>query len=507
MEKLEKIISICPECFKEGNINKIEGEIIEEDGKVWITKECKKHGLVKDIYFGDVNLYKKWMSYKVDGRPNPNVRTQLFDGPELYDQHLSQSVLTNLLVTNRCNLRCRYCFMNAGKAHYIYEPSLDQIKELELRGRKSGSKALQITGGEPMMREDIEEIISHARKIGFKHVQVNTNGIKFAEDIEYCWRVRRPGTNTVYMSFDGVSKETNPWIEQNKKAIENLRKVKQMLVLVPVLSGRNIHEIGKVVRYAFDNMDIIRGVNVQPISFCGRLQDISEEERKKERVDYVGMMEALEKEFNGQISREDFYPVPFVFPISKIAEVLKKEIQVEFTSHPGCGGGTYVFKGNDGNPLPITRFVDVEGIMNFINEQAEKEGAFKKARIVSAFLRKINDFVDNGKAPTGFNLKKILKDAALGGSYGSLREFHYKSVFIGSMWFQDAFNLNMDRLKRCVIQYITEEGMVPFCTYNGLDYGDKIRKKYSITIKEWEKKTGKKMRDDLWRKTSEKEKQ
>ena len=124
-------------------------------------------------------------------------------------------------------------------------------------------------------------------------------------------------------------------------------------------------------------------------------------------------------------------------------------------------------------------------------------GPLKKLRVGSAFLRHINDFVDEEKAPHGFDLKKLLKDAALGGSYDSLRGFHYKSLFIGSMWFQDAFNLNIDRLQRCVIHYSTLEGIIPFCAYNGLGYGDAIREKHSIPIKEWEKKTGRTMKSDL----------
>jgi len=109
----------------------------------------------------------------------------------------------------------------------------------------------------------------------------------------------------------------------------------------------------------------------------------------------------------------------------------------------------------------------------------------------------IDKFVNYDNAPKGFNLKKLLKDAAIGGSYDSLRSFHYKSLFVGSMWFQDPFNLNVDRLERCVIHYTTLEGIVPFCAYNGLGVGEKIRDKYSMTIEEWEKKTGRKMKDDL----------
>jgi uncharacterized radical SAM superfamily Fe-S cluster-containing enzyme len=500
MKELEKIISVCPACYQEGKIQKIDAQVVEDDGKIYITKTCEKHGSFKDIYFSDADLYKKWMKYKVTGDGAPDVKTKLFDYPELYKEHLSQSVLTNLLITNRCNLRCSYCFMNAGASGVVYEPTLDQIKELMIQARNErpmGSKAIQITGGEPTVREDLFDIVRMAKEVGFTHVQVNTNGLKLADSAEYCQRLKDEKVNTIYMSFDGVTKETNPWIEQNKKAIENLRKVNLKVVLVPVLiGGKNLHETGKIVRFALDNMDIVRGVNFQPISFCGRVTKIKDEKRDRQRVDYVQMMAEIEKEFDGQISRDDFYPVPFVFPVSKLIELLKGETQVEFTAHPGCGGATYIFY-EDGKPVPITRFIDVEGLLDFIDRQSEKKGPLKKIRIASIFLKNLNNFVDKEKAPHGFDLVKLVKDAALGGSYDSLRVFHYKSLFVGSMWFQDAWNLNVDRLQRCVIHYTTLEGIVPFCAYNGLGYGDKIREKHSIPIKEWEQQTDRKLKDDL----------
>ena len=497
MKELEKTTSVCPACYRDGNIKKIDAKIIEEDGKVWITKQCSEHGSFKDIYFGDVNLYKKWMKYEVTGNAAPDVKTTLFNDPELYSEHKSQSVLTNLLVTNRCNLRCNYCFINAGTSGVIYEPTLDQIRQLMQQARDEkpvGSRAIQITGGEPTVRDDLFEIVRMAKEVGFSHVQVNTNGIKLAESVEYCRRLKDEKVNTIYMSFDGVTKKTNPWIDQCKQAIENLRKVNLKVVLVPVLIGdKNIHETGKIIRFAFDNLGIIRGVNFQPISFCGRVTKIKDEKRDLQRVDYVRMLEEIEKEFDGQISRDDFYPVPFVFPISRLIESLKGEEQVEFTAHPGCGGATYIFW-EDGKPIPITRFIDVEAFMSFINEQSEKKGPFKKVRIAAAFLKEIDKFVDKEKAPHGFDLKKILKDAALGGSYDSLRAFHYNSLFVGSMWFQDAFNLNVDRLQRCVIHYTTIEGIVPFCAYNGLGYGDKIRKNIQFPLKNGKKRPVEKLR-------------
>ncbi|MCK5458498.1 MAG: radical SAM protein, partial [Thermoplasmatales archaeon] len=316
MKELEKIKSVCPACYKDGKIQQIDAKIVEEDGKVWITKTCSKHGSFKDIYFSDVNLYKKWMKYEVTGTDSPDVKTTLFGEPELYSKHKSQSVLTNLLITNRCNLRCSYCFMNAGASGVVYEPALDEIRQLMQQARDEkpvGSRAIQITGGEPTIREDLFEIIRIAKEVGFSHVQLNTNGIKLAESVEYCQRLKDEKVNTVYMSFDGVTKETNPWMEQCKQAIENMRKVNLKLVLVPVLiGGKNVHETGKILRFAFDNIDIVRGVNFQPISFCGRVTKIKDENRERQRVDYAKMLEEIEKEFDGEISRDDFYPVPFV---------------------------------------------------------------------------------------------------------------------------------------------------------------------------------------------------
>jgi uncharacterized radical SAM superfamily Fe-S cluster-containing enzyme len=500
MNELENVISICPTCFQEGKIQKINAKIIEEDNKIFIKKKCNKHGDFKDIYFSDAKLYKKWMKFKVTGKSANSVKTFVFDESPLYSIHKSQSVLTNLLVTNRCDLRCSYCFMNAGASGHVYEPDLKTLRKIMLQARNTkpiGSKAIQITGGEPCIREDIIDIVEMAKELGFSHIQVNTNGMKLAESVNFCKELKKAKVNTIYMSFDGVSKETNSWIDKNVKAIKNLRAVNLKCVLVPVLiGGKNLHETGKIINFALKNMDIIRGVNFQPISFCGRVTKIKDKKREEQRVDYVRMIEVIEREFQGAISREDFYPVPFVYPISKLMEVIKGETQVEFTAHPGCGGATYIFLDGN-NPIPVTRFIDVEGLFDFIDNQSQKKGPLKKIRIASSFLKNINNYVDFTKAPKGFDLKKLLKDAAIGGSYDSLRGFHYKSLFVGSMWFQDAFNLNVDRLERCVIHYTTEEGIVPFCSYNGLGIGDKIREKHSMSISDWENKTGRKIKDDL----------
>ncbi len=503
MKILEKTESICPECFKKGKINKIKADIIEEAGKVYLDKKCPEHGTFRDIVFADSKLYHRWMKYKVtgDGIENTEIKHYLSPKEKLYEKHHSQSVLTNLLLTNRCDLRCSYCFMNAGASGNVYEPSLDELRkmmELVRKEKPVPSKALQLTGGEPTIREDLFEIVKTAKELGFSHVQLNTNGIRLSENPDYCRKLKEAGVNTIYMSFDGVSLGTNPWIEPNRKAIENLRKAgMKSVVLVPVVTKKNLHELGDIVKFAVENLDVVRGVNFQPISFCGRLEKVTKDHISNYRADYAEMIEALEKDLDGQVKKEDFYPVPFVYPFSKLVEALKGERQVEFTANPMCGGATYIYV-DKGRITPITRFVDVEGLMEVVKEMAEKKGRFKKLRMASVFLTRIGKHVDRKRAPEGLNITKLIVNALIKGDYDALGDFHRKSLYIGSMWFQDPWNLNIERLNRCVIHYATEEGVVPFCAYNGLGIGEKLREKYSLTIKEWEKKTGKKMKDDLW---------
>ena len=136
--------------------------------------------------------------------------------------------------------------------------------------------------------------------------------------------------------------------------------------------------------------------------------------------------------------------------------------------------------------------------MKFIDKAAKTRGMAKKAKIALSAIRNIPKFIDAKNAPKGFDAKSLIFSAVAGGSYRSIGSFHHKSLYIGSMWFQDVWNLNIARLERCVIHCATPEGIVPFCAYNGLGYGAKIEKRHGIALSEWEK-SGAKMKDDLWK--------
>ena len=294
-----------------------------------------------------------------------------------------------------------------------------------------------------------------------------------------------------------LQKSTNPLIEFHKKVIENCKKVNLSIVLVPaIMADENLHEAGKIVRFAIENIDCIKGIHFQLFLSDDLTLKATEYEEEKQHLDYGVLLQFIEQEFPGHISRDDFYPYCFIFPISKFVEIITNDSQTEITAHPSCGGSTYIFI-EDGKLFPLTRFIDVESFMRFLTVQSKKNGPLRKLRIASAFMKYIDTFVDFKKAPNDFNPKQILKDATIFGSKYALREFRNKTLFVGFMGYQDVWNLDIDRLKRCVIHCPSFEGIVPFCSIHALSYGDKILKKHSISAQEWEKKTGRSIKDDL----------
>ncbi len=498
MNELKKTSSICPLCYQEGIIQKINASIIEYDKKIWIIKDCQKHGIFKEVYFRDVDLYKRWIKYKVTTKPFPYIKTKIMEDPKLYDTHMSQSMLTNLVITNRTDFFSDKNHFNAHMVGYVYEPTIIQLKELMYQtriGKPRCSESLQITGGEPTLREDIFSIIQIAKDAGFSHIQVITNGIKLDKNIEYCQRLKTENVNTIYLRFNGTTNSTNPLIKYHTKVLENLRNVNLNVVFNVELSCKNIHETGKIVRFAINNIDIVRGVHFQPDLDTRNLNN-TKNQSNNIFIDIIETLNSIEKEFPGLISRNDFYPSAVVYPISQLIEMLINEPQIEYTPHPGCGGSTLIFLDN-GDPLPITRFINIDSLINFIKKEAQKKGPLRKLRFASSLVKNIDTFTYNNKKPEGFDLKKIAKDAAIGGKTFALRNYNKKTLIIGLMWYQDAWNLDIDRLQHCVIHCPTFEGIIPFCTYAGLRYDEKIQKKYSLPIEEWEKIKNRRLQDDF----------
>jgi len=500
-------LSTCPHCYA-----LVTAVLYEKEGKVYERKVCPEHGEFEELYFGDYTTYERFRKWQRDGKgiwtPNVPLTALCPYNCGLCPRHKSHTALLNIAVTNRCELRCWYCFFYAVKAGYVYEPSLNHIRFMLREARKTlpyPAIAVQITGGEPLLRDDIVDIVRIAREEGYHHIQVNTEGIRLAFDPDIAVKLREAGTNVVYMSFDGVTPYTNPknhW--EIPYALDNLRKAKLGAVLVPtVINGYNLHEVGAIIRFGVKHADIVRGVNMQPVSIVGR---VPKKERDKLRVTIPDVLLEIEKQTDGQIRREDWYPVPTVVPISRFVEALRGKPQFELTTHFACGAATYLFWDDDGELIPITRFVDVDGVMQLLDKAAEEIASGRNKYIVTlGVLTKLGRYVDTSKAPKKFRSKRkflsYIFNILVKHDYTSLGEFHYQTLFLGMMHFQDPYNYDVSRVQRCDVHYVMPDGrIVPFCTFNVFPelYRDRAQKFFSYEIEEWEKQTGKKLAEEVY---------
>jgi hypothetical protein len=500
---IKETTSLCPECRK-----KLKAKILEEKGSVWIEKKCNKHGNYKELYFGDAEMYKKFKKYSYPKKKilNPNMKSTKncpFDCG-LCTNHKSNTCLANIAITNVCDLRCWYCFYYAKEGSNIYEPSLKQIEDMLKVGRKEKPvppTAIQLTGGEPTLRKDLLDIIKLCKKQGYTHIQLNTNGINLAFNRKLTKDIRREGINTIYLSFDGISKKTNPknhW--EIPYTFDNFRKAKLSVVLVPtVIKGVNDQEVGDIVNFALNNLDVVRGIDFQPVSLVGRMP---RKDREKQRITIPDVIKKLEEQTNGAIGRKDFYPIPVVYPITRFVEAVTKKPKYALSSYYACGAATYLFLDGD-KPVPITRFVDVEGFFEYINEKAEEIEKGKNKKIVySKMLLNLRKFINKEKQPKNLNLSKLLFNALIKHDYKALGDFHRKTLFVGMMHFMDLYNYDVERVQKCVIHYLMPNNkIVPFCTFNVLPefYRDKVQEEFSIPAKKWEEQKGKKLKDYIYK--------
>jgi uncharacterized radical SAM superfamily Fe-S cluster-containing enzyme len=497
MPVIEKTMTVCPEC------KLIVNGVIYKDGEnVMIRKFCPEHQWAIEKYWEDYDMYMKMRRYNYFGRgfDNPNYITETKGANCPFDcgmceRHKSHTGLANVVVTNRCHLSCWYCFFYAKEGEPIYEPNLDEIRKLfrNLRNQKPiPANAIQITGGEPTMHPQIIDVVKAAKEEGFDQIQLNTTGINIALNPDMAYQLRHAGVSTLYMSFDGVSKRANPknhW--EVPMTLDAIRKAGGSVVLVPtVIRTINEHELGAMINFAINNIDVVRAVNFQPVSLVGRMPTRL---REKQRISVPGAIKLIEEQTNGVIRKEHWFSVPYVGGITKFIEALTGEFKYDLSIHFACGAGCYLFVDLDGRIVPITEFVDAAGMLEHLQKAVnEMEGKSKLARraIAVKTLLGINKFIDKKKQPKSVNFAKLLMSVLLKHDFASMGTFQMKTLFLGMMHFQDEYTYDIHRVEKCDIHYAMPDGEVlPFCTFNVFPevYRDKVQKQYSIPSGEWEK--------------------
>lgn len=501
-----KTSSLCPECLQV-----ISANLLEEDGRVIMVKECPDHGHFKDIVSSSAALFKKvekWNFLEGEGINNAwESKGEVCPRDcGLCENHRSTPTLTNVDLTNRCNLKCPFCFANANVADYVYEPSLEDIKnmlDIAISVKPRRQQAVQFSGGEPTLSPHFIEACRYAKKLGFARIQAATNGITLANDWEFAQKAREAGLDTLYLQFDGTNEEiykrtrnVDLW-QVKQKVVEVARKLNIAIILVPtIVKTINDDQVGNILQFAVDNVDIIPGISYQPVCFTGR---IDYEQRLRQRFTLGDLAQAVEDQTGYAKMMEDWYPLTMINPITRLMDVfVKGEVKNVFCScHTNCGIGTFFFVNRKTKSvISLPKILDVENA-NFDVLRAANKMEGKPSRIM-VLLSMINMLRRNFKPSPEHNLTRLgfikVIDSLTGGQLGFAKKakYEWRMIYAAGMHFQDAYNYDVERVKRCVIQYSAPNGrMYPFCTYNsGPFFRETVERQFSIPKKEWLKERG-----------------
>jgi uncharacterized radical SAM superfamily Fe-S cluster-containing enzyme len=488
--------TLCPDCGRN-----IIGRVFDWRGDVYMEKTCPDHGYVRDRIFTNTELYLKcleWSFREGTGLSNPNVKNASHCPNDcgLCNMHQSHTLLGQVDLTNRCNLKCPICFANSDASGYVCEMDLEEITHLlkQLRAyRPVPASAVQLSGGEPTLHPDFLDVVRTARDLGFSHIQIATNGITLAEP-GFAQKCAEAGLHTVYLQFDGVDDEVYEFTRGRKlmdikrRAIENIHQAGMKICLVPtIVRGINDDQVPKILRFALDNIHVVSAIAYQPVAFTGR---ISTEEREAQRYTLGDLANQLAETGLIDVMR-DFYPLSMVAPISRLMAALSGEPKITATAHPTCSAGTYFVVDEHRNAVPITKIFDVEALFTEMDELADtiENARFKwihKMKVPLLFKK----YFKPEEAPEGMNVKGFLR--ALKGlldkktGRGESGETTYRTLMAAAMHFQDRYNYDVERVKRCVIHYSTPEGMFPFCAYNsGPVHRERVEALHSVSVEEW----------------------
>jgi uncharacterized radical SAM superfamily Fe-S cluster-containing enzyme len=480
----------------------IPAELVRSDeGQIFMRKSCARHGSFTDLVSSDADFYQRLERLAGDGSLPAESRLQRCaelgipsSAPGacptacgLCSEHLSGTVILNIDLTNRCNLRCPICFADAQARPVEFQVRRAEAREMMERTIRANVRppvCVQFSGGEPTLHPELVDILSDAQSLGFSQVQVATNGLRLAQEPEFAAACSEAGLNVIYLQFDGVSDEVyrrmrgRPLLELKLRAIENCYRANIRTCLTPtIVKGVNDDQIGPTLRFALDHLDEVTAISWQPVAFTGR---IDEAERARQRFTLADLARSLEEQ-SGIVTKNDWYPFSFVEPFSRLAEIIMGRPAVHTSCHAHCGAATYLLaNARTGAAVPLPQLVDVEGLMKEITQLADSMESGSRLgnhwRLVLA-SRRLKKFVrsDSRLSYDSAELAHFMEDLVnFGARYPDnqarmrdVKSSDLRPILLASMHFQDVYNFELDRVQRCVVHYAAPDGrLYPFCTYN-----------------------------------------
>ena len=524
--------SLCPDCVREvrarvlngdqsieslinEHVGEIQARIFERDGKIVIEKTCPIHGTFDDTLSTNPAFLQRLESL-FPGRDFQAVTDTLHNHGTSSIKHGRGAVLT-IDLTNRCNMMCDPCFMDANQVGYVHELTFDEVKQLlddavSIKPRRQ--MTVQFSGGEPTISPLFLDAVRYAKQLGYFSVQAATNGIRFAQEPEFAHQAREAGLRIAYLQFDGVTEQANAHrrvgnlFEVKLRAIENLYAAGiDVCLVVTIVNTVNNDQVGPIVKFALQNCDKISFVSFQPVAFTGRDEDISDAERHRKRYTLSHLAEDMKRQTGVTEPLRDWFPLSASSVMSDVTDLLNGPGAdwgtLKCGCHPDCGVGMgFMVSKKTKEWAPLSSFVNVERVLRdaVVIADAGRRPFLTKLQTALSLLRNYAPM----SAPKGFRLVDLLRKfdkqsgGQLGGRLGACENGNRKQdewllMFVAGMWFQDLWTYDFRRTEMCIIPYATQMGEISFCAYNtGVGWRQIVENMYkNATVAEWYREHGK----------------
>ncbi len=444
-------LSLCSTCLR-----KVEGKIVFQDSRVFLLKRCSEHGAERVLLADDVDYYRRCREVflkppEMPVRYNTPVRWGCPYDCGLCTDHEQHSCLTLIEINDHCNLRCPICYAESGPDRAEFRSLAEIERMLDAVVRNEGDPdVVQISDGEPTLHPDFFTVLDMAKARPIRHLMVNTNGIRIAQEEAFAERLASymPAFE-VYLQFDSFERE--PLLELRgadlrsvrRRALERLNRYNVSTTLVvTVKKGLNDGELGRIVEFALAQ-PCVRGVTFQPIQAAGRLEHFDP------ATDRLTLTEVRRKilEQTSVFRPEDLIPVP---------------------CHPDCLAMAYALK-LGGKAVPLTGLIDPQVLLNGTRSTIvyEEEPGVRE-RIFQLFA---TNHSPESSATTLRDLLCCLPRVEAPESIG------YQNVFrVLIVQFLDAYSFDVRSVKKTCIHIVHPDGrLIPFDTYN-LFYRDDLER-------------------------------
>src|SRR2546425_116534 len=381
--------SLCPNCVIEAResilsgqqdvsvlvqerVGEIKAEIIERDGQIWMVMDCPIHGHLEDLMAID-SKFLTHIEAMFPGRDIPAHNDEKLHNHGSSTIKYGRGAVLTVDLTNRCNMMCDPCFMDANQVGFVHELSMEDIKEIldnaiSIKPRRQMS--VQFSGGEPTISPHFIEAIKYSRKVGYNSVQAATNGIEFAKSKEFCRQAAEAGLRYVYFQFDGIGNAANSHrqvgnlFDVKLRAIHNLHENGVDIVPVTtIINGINNEQVGRIIQFALDNPKTISFLSFQPVSFTGRDEEITDDRRHAQRYTLSHLAHDVKNQTGLGEPKRDWFPISFMSTFSDWADLIHGPSadwgQLSCGCHPNCGVGMAVMIDKQTKEaVPVTAFLN-----------------------------------------------------------------------------------------------------------------------------------------------------